>query len=378
MEKRIPRGFFAVFTMIAVAFALCLGTASPAFAANTPAQGGTMTFKKYLVMDANANVPNVTFKFTIEPGAAQSASAGGLAIYAGVGAPTVSTAIFGASDDTTEGIPGNIGDTTHKYVEKAVIIDFDGISFDKLGIYRYTITEEASSHDGITNDTARTRTLDVYVTYADNSSSALKVSRYVLYKGTEDQSEEAKSDGFTNEYATNNLTLKKQVTGNQGDRDKYFEFTVSITGAAAGTVYGVNLDNADKTPTVGDQSKNNPDTLTVGEGGSVLGTFYLKHGQSIIIQGLTPGTDYTITEASYSADGYTTTNTVDSKDSEEGLTTDAQNMGGKNHEVVFTNNKEGVVPTGILLETGPFILLGAVVLAALIALLATGRRCARR
>lgn len=378
MEKRIPRGLFAVFTMIAVAFALCLGTASPAFAANTPAQGGKMTFNKYLVMDANANVPNVTFKFTIEPGAAQSASAGGLAIYAGVGAPTVSTAVFGASDGTTEGIPVNTGDTTHKYVKKAVTIDFDGISFDKLGIYRYTITEEASSHDGITNDTVNTRTLDVYVTYADNSSSTLHVSRYVLYEGTEDQSEEAKSDGFTNEYATNNLTLKKQVTGNQGDRDKYFEFTVSITDAVAGTVYDVNLDNADQTPTVDDQSKNNPDTLTVGEGGSVSGTFYLKHGQTIIIQGLTPGTDYTITEASYSADGYTTTNTVDSKDSEEGLTTGAQNMGGKNHEVVFTNNKEGVVPTGILLETGPFILLGAVVLAALIALLATGKRCARR
>lgn len=377
MEKRIPRGFFAVFTMIAVAFALCLGTASPAFAANTPAQGGTMTFKKYLVMDANANVPNVTFKFTIEPGAAQSASAGGLAIYAGVGAPTVSPAVFGASDDATEGIPGNIGDTTHKYVKKAVTIDFDGISFDKLGIYRYTITEEASSHDGITNDTARTRTLDVYVTYADNSSSALKVSGCVLYKGTEDQSEEAKSDGFTNEYATNNLTLKKQVTGNQGDRDKYFEFTVSISNAVAGTVYNVDLTRADPSPNVDGETKTNQGTLTA-TGGTLTATYYLKDDQKIVIKGLTQGTDYNITEVSYSADGYATTNTVDSAPSQEGHTTGTKDMGNRDHEVVFTNNKEGTVPTGILLETGPFILLGAVVLAALIALLATGRRCARR
>ena len=37
-----------------------------------------------------------------------------------------------------------------------------------------------------------------------------------------------KSQGFTNSFDTSDLTLRKQVTGNQASRDKYFEFTLNI------------------------------------------------------------------------------------------------------------------------------------------------------
>lgn len=380
MEKRIPRGFFAVFTMIAVAFALCLGTASPAFAANTPAQGDTMTFNKYLVMDANANVPNVTFKFTIEKGEAVSASGGNPAIYAGVGEPTVGSAEFAPSDTTDEGTPTDEGASGSKYATEQVTVDFSGVTFDAPGIYRYVITETTQSQDGITNDTKATRTVDVYVAYKTGSDTELKVTDYVMYFGTKTDNtglEAGKSDGFTNAYATNDLTLEKQVTGNQGDRDKYFAFTVSISNAVAGTVYGVDLTGAEVSPNVDGETKTNQGTLTA-TGGTVTATYYLKDDQKIVIKGLTPGTDYNITEGDYSGDGYATTHTVDLAPSQEGRTTGDKGMGNNDHEVVFTNHKEGAVPTGILLETGPFILMGAVVLAALIALLATGRRCARR
>ncbi len=381
MEKRIPRGFFAVFTMIAVAFALCLGTASPAFAANMPAQGGAMTFDKYLVMDANANVPNVTFKFTIAKGGPVSASGGNPAIYAGVvtpTAPTVNDAVFAPNDLTTPGTPGSSGTSGSKYATKKVTVDFSGVTFDAPGIYRYVITETAQSQDGITNDKTTTRTVDVYVAY--KTGTELEVAGYVMYLGTKTDNtglKAGKSKGFTNEYVTKDLTLEKQVTGNQGDRDKYFEFTVSISNAVAGTVYGVDLTGAEASPNVDGETKTNQGTLTA-TGGSVTAKYYLKDDQKIVIKGLTPGTDYIITEGDYSGDGYATTNTVDLAPSQEGLTTGIKDMGNEDHKVVFTNDKEGTVPTGILLETGPFILLGAVVLAALIALLATGRRCARR
>ena len=139
----------------------------------------------------------------------------------------------------------------------------------------------------------------------------------------------------------------------------------------------MDLTRADPSPNVDGETKTNQGTLTA-TGGTLTATYYLKDDQKIVIKGLTQGTDYNITEVNYSADGYATTNTVDSAPSQEGHTTGTKDMGNRDHEVVFTNNKEGTVPTGILLETGPFILLGAVVLAALIALLATGRRCARR
>lgn len=45
--------------------------------------------------------------------------------------------------------------------------------------------------------------------------------------------------------------------------------------------------------------------------------------------------------------------------------------------VTFTNTKNGTVPTGILLETAPYLILGAVVVVGLVVLFATRRRRTR-
>lgn len=370
MKEKVLRQVFTVFAVIVAAFAMCASVATPAFAANTPVSGGTTTFNKYLVMDADANVPNVTFGFTIEAGAEQEASGGSPAIYAGVtpNLIAVSDASFTTSDSTTPGTPSNTEDSTQKYATKSVTVDLSEVTFSKPGIYRYVITETATSQDGITNDTNTTRTLDVHVAYAEGSETELKVTSYALHP-SDDSSK--KANGFTNTYATHNLTLEKQVTGNQGDRNKYFEFTVSITNAVADTVYDVACPSPD-----GDSR--NEDELTVGDDGTVTATYYLKDDQSITIKGLTGGTHYAITEESYSSDGYTTANTVDGTASLQGDTTGEKTMDDSFHEVVFTNHKEGIVPTGILIETGPYILMGAVVVIGLVALLATGRRRSRK
>lgn len=370
MKEKVLRQVFTVFAVIVAAFAMCASAATPAFAANTPVSGGTETFNKYLVMDADANVPNVTFGFTVTAGTAQDASGGSPAIYAGVtpNLIAVSDASFTTSDSTTPGTPSNTEDSTQKYATKSVTVNLQGVTFNKPGIYRYVITETATSQDGITNDTNTTRTLDVHVAYAEGSETELEVTSYALHP-SDDSSK--KADGFTNTYATHNLTLGKQVTGNQGDRNKYFEFTVSITNAVADTVYDVACPSPD-----GDSR--NEDELTVGKDGTVTATYYLKDDQSITIKGLTAGTYYTITETDYDEDGYATSYVIDSNGRVDGTATGSQQMGTDSHEVVFTNHKEGIVPTGILIETGPYILMGAVVIIGLVALLATSRRRSRK
>lgn len=243
MKEKVLRQVFTVFAVIVAAFAMCASVATPAFAANTPVSGSTTTFNKYLVMDADANVPNVTFEFDIMAGTAQVASGSSPAIYAGVDADSiaVSDASFTTSDSTTPGTPSNTEDSTQKYATKSVTVNLQGVTFNKPGIYRYVITETATSQDGITNDTNTTRTLDVHVAYAAGSETELKVTSYALYltapATVEDFANTGKVNGFTNTYTTHNLTLKKQVEGNQGDRNKYFKFTVSITNAVADTVY---------------------------------------------------------------------------------------------------------------------------------------------
>ena len=374
-----------------------MGAALPAFAANiAPDANLTTTFKKYLVMDENANVPVANFTFTITPGKAVAAS-GSRVIYAGndssrvTGFPVLKVDGTGSSASVTTSF--NPGDRTYdtrqsgdevtllekqKYAKKEVTVDFGSVKFNAPGIYRYVITETPSTQDGIAHVGETTRTLDVFVEYADAAAGGqLIVSHYILYQGTKtdagDGTAETKDDGFTNTYTTKDLTLEKQVTGNQGDRDKYFAFTVSITNAEAGTVYKVDLANADASPTVDGGEKTNAATLTATEG-RVNAIYYLKDDQSIVIRGLTKDTQYTITEAPYTADGYTTSHKIDEGAAVNKSSTDEQTMGNAAHKVIFTNDKQGAVPTGILLETAPYIILGLVVFAGLLVLFATRRR----
>lgn len=359
---------------------VCTFTALPAHAANVPPRDNlSFTFNKYLVLNKGTKVPPVTFDFTIAAGGAVAAAGDMPAIYAGVGAPAITNAVFTPTDTTTEGLPTDSdADTADKaYATKEVTVTFDGKNFTAPGIYRYIITEESDAvPDGVTNDAPTTRTLDVYVEYANSSEEQLEVTHYVLHEETENNPNIApKSKGFTNTYTSYALTLEKTVTGNQGDRDQYFKFTVDITDAVKDTVYVVDLDDADATPSVDGAQQS---TMTVGEDGTVSQVYYLKHGQSIVIRGLTAKTQYTVTEKSYSADGYTTSYVLDSERPVESNTTGAKTMGAADHTVTFTNNKTGVVPTGILLDVAPYLLLVAAALAGFALLALGGKRRNRR
>ena len=394
-HTRTKKCLLALISMVMV-LALGVGAALPAFAANiAPDANLTTTFKKYLVMDENANVPVADFTFRITPGEAVAAS-GSRVIYAGddsrvTGSPVLK--VDGAEPSATVTTPFKPGDPTYadrqgedgvtlsenqKYAKKVVTVDFSDVDFNAPGIYRYVITETPSTQDGIAPVGVTTRTLDVFVEYADAvAGDQLIVSNYILYPGTKtdagDGTPETKDDGFTNTYTTKDLTLEKQVTGNQGDRDKYFAFTVHITGAVPGTVYNVDLANADASPTVDGEEKTNANALTA-TGGTVDATYYLKDDQFIVIRGLTKDTKYTITEAPYTTDGYTTSHKIDDGSIVSNSSTGEQTMRTAAHKVIFTNAKQGAVPTGILLETAPYIILGLVVFAGLLALFATRRR----
>lgn len=85
-----------------------------------------------------------------------------------------------------------------------------------------------------------------------------------------------------------NLEISKTVAGNDGDLSKKFDFTVTFTGAAGTYNY------------VGTGGANNG---TISSGGTVA----LASGESILITGLPKDAGYTVTEADYSTEGYSTT-----------------------------------------------------------------------
>ena len=112
-------------------------------------------------------------------------------------------------------------------------------------------------------------------------------------------------DGLTiTNYKDGSLTVSKTVSGNRGDPDKEFHFTVTLTeNSSAGTV----ADSITKAFTItGDTD--GATQLQFTNGKSV--EFTLKHNESLTIQGLPAGIDYQVTEAERDQDGYTTSGTA--------------------------------------------------------------------
>ena len=392
----------------------------PSMAATTytPVAGGKVTFTKYLVLDKDASVPNDTFTYTINGGTAVEGSASTFAVYAGndanrtTGAATVGSATFTSESATTAGAANDdiTNSADKKYAQATVVIDFSGVTFKEPGVYRYVLTENVlpttgSTNAGITYDTAnsnsRIRTIDVYVEDHNgtlvvgnngenandtangnllNDATTPATAGYVMYVGSvstapanDGSNITTKSDSFINEYTTYDLTLSKTVTGNQGSRDKYFEFTVEISGANGETTYAVDITNADATTGTNGASTtahSNPTSITTNASGSATQKFYLQHDQSIVIKGLAENTAYTITETDESTDGYTTTAAVtgdttgvsnsDNEVSDTGINADTT--------VAFTNDKDGIIPTGIITKVGPAVA-GFVVLSAILIVL---------
>lgn len=404
-------------TLAAAALAASMLSALPASAANYDstkwATGGTTTIKKYLVLDKKANVPNVTFSYTIAPGAeAKYEGKDTIAAYAGVvptdpdDAITASTTFTSAST-TTDGAAddGITKSTAKKYATGEFTLDFQKVQFKEPGVYRYVLTETgAGTTDnlgaGISHVGNYQKTLDVYVTDDDGT---LAVDKYILYNSIiadppaisnnaeldpkvdrTSTTNTAKTDGFVNEYSSQSLSFAKRVTGNQGSKDKYFKFTVTIENASGATL-NVNTDGFETTTTANSatvyttavmNAANAIDQNTTITGQQLVITsdtasydFYLQDGQYVTLDGLPKGAGYVVTEAN---EEYTSTETEDAdgkkftynsivfKDDNEGT------IGTTDVATGFTNTKDGTIPTGVILSIAGPAVVGLAVIGGLI------------
>ena len=371
--------------------------------------GGTQTttFDKFLVMDSQANVPNATFTYTVTAGAAKAYDVAGkkFQVLAGVDADKITMAGVGgtagavAAKNTIVFRQGD-GSDTHdatkdayvkdlvagkKYAMQTATLDLSNVKFTEPGVYRYIITE-SGTNQAITNDADLTRVLDVYVDDASTETEKkLTIAGYVLHSNTDDAPDVAagesfgstgayvatKSQGFTNSYDTSDLTLRKQVTGNQASHDKYFEFTLNIQGAKPNTKYNVDISGAEATSGTNDAtisanaSKTNVRSITTGADGKATAKFYLQHGQQVTVQGIAKDTTYAVTENT--EDYKSTANTKDTPVVDTKADTEAAPVDGTivstDLTTGFLNTRDGVIPTGVIMAVAPFAavtLLGAV------------------
>ena len=132
-------------------------------------------------------------------------------------------------------------------------------------------------------------------------------------------------------HATGTLTVKKTVTGNEGDKNKDFTFTVTLKRPEI-TVDALAAPIINATP--GTSAAPIPVTEPYGGVTFINGvaTFTLKHNESKTIKDIPAGYTYTVTESDNA--GYTVTSENDKGTIE----------GGKTADVKFTNTK-GSTPT---------------------------------
>ena len=213
--------------------------------------------------------------------------------------------------------------------------------YTSVGVYEYTLKEVDNKTAGVAYYSDNIR---LVVTVINGENGKLRIAAVHV------ESEGAKSDTFPNTYSAGSLKVTKTVEGNLGDKDKYFEFKVKLTGETGKTY-------ADSFAVSGGSNKANPTSIKLGE----ETTFLLKHGDTITIANLPYGVKYTVTETA--AEGYTTEKTGDTG-----------KINAADQTAAFTNTKTGSIDTGVVLNNMPYILVLAVLAAGVAVFIIRKRR----
>ena len=311
--------------LLAVMMLLSVASVAMAEDTTTPSDQGTVTITKVYKLIGAGTSPAEEFELRQ---IAKSVTKSECAEADIPDLTSISKAQFAAGAATTAGTEANFTVTLPRYTH--------------VGVYEYTLKETAGTTAGVAY---YGNNIKLVVTVINGANDKLRIA--AVHTEAEGES---KSDRFANTYSAGTLNVTKTVTGNLGDEGKYFEFKVTLTGEPDKT-YGESY------AVTGGSNASNPKTIKIGE----ETTFLLKHGDTISIANLPYGVTYTVTETA--ADGYTTTHTGDTG-----------RISAAEQTAAFTNERKGDIDMGVMLDSMPYVLVLAVVGAAVIALIAKKRR----
>lgn len=170
------------------------------------------------------------------------------------------------------------------------------------------------------------------------------------------------ADGTVHFYAvykpkTSNLTISKTVTGMLGDTSAKtsfsFELYVKSEANVTAVTYTTSKDSRQQS------ISNLTYSATSDKDGYSSYSFALSHGSSITFNNLPAGT-YFVVEDDYSGNKYKTSYVLDDSDSVEKRDAEVE-MQGNARTLSFTNKRDLLPDTGVLLDTLPYIVILAVV-----------------
>lgn len=288
----------------------------PAFAASgeTYADMDSVVIKKnYELANEGTFSPAETFSFDIEADNVTDASDD--ITPENMPMPTIGTVSY---------LRGEAGSTT-----KTKEIKIDLPEYDSVGVYTYIIHEAAGNSAGVTyyGDAILLR-----VTVIEQDG---KLRIAAVHTEDPESTGEGKKDDFDNLYSAGELEVHKDVEGIMGNKDKYFEFTVQLTGEEGKTYQ-------DSYAITGGSYDANPASIEIKPGETTEATFYLKDDDTIHIENLPYGVEYKVSETPVA--DYVTTETGTEGEVDAAV-----------EQANFTNTKGGTVDAGVVLDSAPYL-----------------------
>lgn len=241
--------------------------------------------KNYELTNTGTISPEETFTFAIDPVTVTDASEG---IEAADYKPIVGDVTY------AQGEAGSASKTKK--------IEITLPEYDSVGVYTYIIHEVAGHSAGVTyyGDAILLR-----VTVIEQDG---KLRIAAVHTEDPESTDGDKKDDFDNRYSAGELEVHKDVEGIMGNKDKYFEFTVQLT----------------------------------GEEGKTYQDSYAITGDTIHIENLPYGVEYKVSETPVA--DYVTTETGTEGEVDEAV-----------EQANFTNTKGGTVDAGVALESAPYL-----------------------
>lgn len=288
----------------------------PAFAASgeTYADMDSVVIKKnYELANEGTFSPAETFSFDIEADNVTDASDD--ITPENMPMPTIGTVSY---------LRGEAGSTT-----KTKEIKIDLPKYNSVGVYTYIIHEAAGSSAGVTyyGDAILLR-----VTVIEQDG---KLRIAAVHTEDPESTGEGKKDDFDNRYSAGELEVHKDVEGIMGNKEKYFKFTVQLTGEEGKTYQ-------DSYAITGGSYDANPTSIKIEPGETTEATFYLKDDDTIHIENLPYGVEYKVSETPVA--DYVTTETGTEGEVDEAV-----------EQANFTNTKGGTVDAGVVLDSAPYL-----------------------
>lgn len=368
MKKHLKR-----LLTFALAFLLVAIPAMSVGALPTPAQTGEAKMVKRLTTTGNlVAVPNYTFTFTSDAFAVDDNTSPTLV----TDMPDLGTTVTYVGNETWKAPlsePGLSPDAdahaTLWYVDKEINL-VSGITWPHAGQYTYKIRETAGSDTGITYST------EVYrlVIQVKNGSSGLEVTNVAFQ--TEDGTAKAANPLFENFYdVKGDLSITNKLIGDYADLTRQFDYTLNLVVPSGSTA----------TPTALITRKGGGTEVYPIAAGSNTG-IKLADGDKIDITGLAVGTKYTLTEAAATSYTPAVTPTVNgaAQAKQTGTISTAYTIGATPNEIAIgekTNTAawentmlDPPTPTGILIDTLPYLLLVLAGVGGLVAFIVVKRR----